>query len=182
MLFISPRFSRSHCNIFCINTFFLLQMMMTTMSLIWANSTTQRSHKVEERRRKLDGKTLLTKEMGQEGFEDDGPGLRLFPTWPNVVIDDDNRTFELPDEMKFNDGNIVTIVFYSIIMVISAIGNITVLSIILKRRRTSTSRINTMLIHLAIADLMVSHLFLISWFFMNQLSMLSCECFIIGTY
>lgn len=96
--------------------------------------------------------------MDQEGGED-GPGLRFFPGWRNEVTTGvDNRSLNLPPDMKFNDGNIVTIVFYSILMVFSAVGNITVLSIIVKRRRTSTSRINTMLIHLAIADLMVTFL------------------------
>lgn len=88
--------------------------------------------------------------------EEEGQWLRFFPTWPNEVIDDENKTFKLPYEMRFNEGSVITIVVYSILMVISAIGNITVLSIIVKRRRTSTSRINTMLIHLAIADLLVS--------------------------
>lgn len=62
----------------------------------------------------------------------------------------------LPYELRFNDGHIVTIVTYSILMVISAIGNITVLTIILRRRRKAGTRIHAMLMHLAIADLFVS--------------------------
>lgn len=41
-------------------------------------------------------------------------------------------------------------------MIISAIGNITVLSLLIKRRLKSHSRIDMMLTHLAIADLLVS--------------------------
>ncbi|XP_050538062.1 adipokinetic hormone/corazonin-related peptide receptor variant I isoform X2 [Daktulosphaira vitifoliae] len=64
----------------------------------------------------------------------------------------------LPYELRFNDGHIVTIVTYSILMVISAIGNITVLTIILRRRRKAGTRIHAMLMHLAIADLFVTFL------------------------
>ena len=61
----------------------------------------------------------------------------------------------LPYDMKFNEGHVVAIVTYSILMVVSAIGNITVLTIILKRRRKAGTRIHAMLMHLAIADLLV---------------------------
>lgn len=43
-------------------------------------------------------------------------------------------------------------------MVISAIGNITVLVTLIKRRLRTPSRLDVMLTHLAIADLMVSSL------------------------
>lgn len=45
---------------------------------------------------------------------------------------------------------------HSILMVISAIGNITVLVLLIKRRMRTPSRLDIMLTHLAIADLMVS--------------------------
>lgn len=70
----------------------------------------------------------------------------------NISETEDN----LPIDMRFNDGHRLSITAYSILMVFSAIGNITVLVLILKRRRKSPSRINTMLMHLAIADLLVS--------------------------
>lgn len=62
----------------------------------------------------------------------------------------------LPIDMRFNDGHLISIVVYSVLMVFSAIGNITVLVLIVRRRRASRSKINTMLMHLAIADLLVS--------------------------
>ncbi|XP_033359180.1 gonadotropin-releasing hormone II receptor [Bombus vosnesenskii] len=65
---------------------------------------------------------------------------------------------ELPIDMRFNEGHIVSIVFYSVLMVISAIGNTTVLVLIMRRKRVSKSRIHTMLMHLAIADLLVTFL------------------------
>lgn len=43
-------------------------------------------------------------------------------------------------------------------MVISAIGNITVLVLLIRRRMKSPSRIDMMLMHLAIADLLVTFL------------------------
>jgi gonadotropin-releasing hormone receptor len=64
---------------------------------------------------------------------------------------------DLPIDMRFNDGHVVSIVTYSVLMIVSAIGNITVLALLLRRRgNAARTRINTMLIHLAIADLLVS--------------------------
>ncbi|XP_058805692.1 adipokinetic hormone/corazonin-related peptide receptor variant I isoform X2 [Phymastichus coffea] len=64
----------------------------------------------------------------------------------------------LTPDMRFNEGHVVSIVTYSILMVISSIGNITVLVLLLTRRDSARSRINNMLIHLAIADLLVTFL------------------------
>lgn len=64
---------------------------------------------------------------------------------------------ELPIDMRFNDGHRMSIIAYSIMMVISSIGNFTVLVLIFRRRRKTPSRINTALMHLAIADLLVSN-------------------------
>lgn len=83
--------------------------------------------------------------------------------WGQVDVDLDNVTnasifneSTLPYDLRFNEGHLVTIITYSILMVISAVGNITVLTIILKRRRKAGTRIHAMLMHLAIADLLVS--------------------------
>ncbi|XP_003690609.1 gonadotropin-releasing hormone II receptor [Apis florea] len=65
---------------------------------------------------------------------------------------------ELPIDMRFNEGHIVSIIFYSVLMIISAIGNTTVLILITCRKRVSKSRIHIMLMHLAIADLLVTFL------------------------
>ncbi|KAK6643574.1 hypothetical protein RUM43_005084 [Polyplax serrata] len=80
--------------------------------------------------------------------------------WELATNAPDNSSDELrlPLEMTFNEGHVVSIVTYSILMVIAAVGNITVLVILLKRRRSIRSRINTMVMHLAIADLMVTFL------------------------
>lgn len=61
----------------------------------------------------------------------------------------------LPIDMKFNAGHKLSIIGYSVLMVFSAIGNITVLILILRRRTKRPSRIHTMLMHLAIGDLLV---------------------------
>ncbi|KAF4527498.1 hypothetical protein B566_EDAN015435, partial [Ephemera danica] len=68
--------------------------------------------------------------------------------------------------MRFNEGHVLSIATYSVLLVISATGNITVLSLLLQRRRKAHSRINTMLLHLAIADLLVTFLLMpleIAW-------------------
>lgn len=82
-------------------------------------------------------------------------------TWPVLHPDGSNQPVyynrsNMPYDMQFNEGHMVTIITYSILMVISAVGNITVLTIILKRRRKAGTRIHAMLMHLAIADLLVS--------------------------
>ncbi|XP_046399245.1 adipokinetic hormone/corazonin-related peptide receptor variant I-like [Ischnura elegans] len=73
---------------------------------------------------------------------------------------------ELPEDMRYNAGHTVSIVTYSILLVVSAVGNISVLCILLRRRRGARSRINTMLLHLAIADLLVTFILMpleIAW-------------------
>ncbi|XP_011637381.1 gonadotropin-releasing hormone II receptor isoform X1 [Pogonomyrmex barbatus] len=65
---------------------------------------------------------------------------------------------ELPIDMRFNDGHIVTIVTYSILMVISAAGNISVLIMTIIKKRKSKSRIQNLVMHLSIADLFVTFL------------------------
>lgn len=92
----------------------------------------------------------LTREI-----EDSGNLLAL-----NVNQTNTNESL-LSIDMQFNDGHLLSIIVYSILMVFSAIGNITVLVLILRRRRKIPSRINTMLLHLAIADLFVSNFVLI---------------------
>jgi len=71
----------------------------------------------------------------------------------------------LPIDMTFNDGHVVSITTYSVLLIISVCGNITVLVNLIRRRHISNPRVNIMLTHLAIADLLVSlsrfHLFLI---------------------
>ncbi|XP_068249134.1 gonadotropin-releasing hormone receptor-like [Palaemon carinicauda] len=65
----------------------------------------------------------------------------------------------MPKEMVFNESHIITITIYSCLMVLSALGNISVLrSIASHRRRTSASRVSLMIMHLTIADLLVTFL------------------------
>ncbi|KAG7203148.1 hypothetical protein KM043_010268 [Ampulex compressa] len=85
--------------------------------------------------------------------------------FPEARINDSSQ-FELPIDMRFNQGHVVSIVTYSVLMAISAVGNTTVLVLILRRKRTSKSRIHTMLMHLAIADMLVTFLMMpleIAW-------------------
>ncbi|KAG5684577.1 hypothetical protein PVAND_013802 [Polypedilum vanderplanki] len=82
-----------------------------------------------------------------------------------------NVNTSMTPDMVFNDGHKLSIIVYSILMVISAIGNITVLTILLKRRLRSPSRLDIMLTHLAIADLMVTFILMpleIGWAYTVQ--------------
>lgn len=89
--------------------------------------------------------------------------------WP-ISNTTKNETI-LPLTMQFNDGHKLSIIGYSILMVFSTVANITVLVLILKRRKKNPSRINTMLVHLSIADLLVTFLMMpleIAWAFTVQ--------------
>lgn len=63
----------------------------------------------------------------------------------------------MPKDMTFHEGHVVSIVTYTIFMVISGLANITVLCFIIKKRRHSkkSSMMYPMLMNLAIADLLV---------------------------
>ncbi|XP_019874462.2 adipokinetic hormone/corazonin-related peptide receptor variant I [Aethina tumida] len=76
----------------------------------------------------------------------------------SLVSNGSNDEHDLPIDMRPNDGHRLSIIVYSVLMVFSAIANITVLVLLVKRRRKTPSRINTMLMHLAIADLLVTFL------------------------
>ncbi|KAL1501074.1 hypothetical protein ABEB36_006472 [Hypothenemus hampei] len=81
---------------------------------------------------------------------------RNLHNWTNKSVGDNDD--ELPLYMKFNDGHRLSIAAYSVLLVFSAVANMTVLVLLVKRKRVQPSRINTMLMHLAIADLMVTFL------------------------
>ncbi|XP_045482662.1 adipokinetic hormone/corazonin-related peptide receptor variant I [Harmonia axyridis] len=97
-------------------------------------------------------------------------GIEAFPDEQNIEAaiysNITSGDHELPIDMRFNDGHKLSIIVYSFLFVFSAIANITVLVLLLKRRRNNPSRINMMLIHLAIADLLVTFLMMpleIAW-------------------
>ncbi|XP_055847429.1 adipokinetic hormone/corazonin-related peptide receptor variant I isoform X1 [Episyrphus balteatus] len=88
---------------------------------------------------------------------------RTLTEWSEV---DTAKELHLPNNMVFNDGHRLSIIVYSILMVISTIGNTTVLVLLTKRRLRGPSRIDIMLMHLAIADLLVTLLLMpleIAW-------------------
>lgn len=81
-----------------------------------------------------------------------GPGGASQKNWSHPSASD-----ELPLDMRFNHGHMVSMTVYSVLMLISATGNLTVLSQLMKRKRAGrASRLDVLLMHLAVADLMVS--------------------------
>ena len=58
--------------------------------------------------------------------------------------------------MRFNSAHVISITGYSLLFIVSSVANITVLRILVERYRKIKSRVNLLLIHLAIADLLVS--------------------------
>ncbi|KAH8251379.1 hypothetical protein KR032_010244 [Drosophila birchii] len=81
---------------------------------------------------------------------------RILTDWSKV--NSTNGTMHLSEDMVFNNGHRLSITVYSILFVISTIGNCTVLYLLTKRRLRGPLRIDIMLMHLAIADLMVTFL------------------------
>ena len=57
--------------------------------------------------------------------------------------------------MRFNSAHIISICGYSALFLVSSVANLTVLNILVRRYRKTKSRVNLLLIHLAIADLLV---------------------------
>lgn len=63
----------------------------------------------------------------------------------------------LPHDLTFTEGHLLTIIVYAVLILISAAGNGIVLTVMWRRRRKARARINLMLMHLAIADLLVGY-------------------------
>lgn len=62
----------------------------------------------------------------------------------------------LPAEMVFSDAHLMTIVIYSMLFVVSGIGNFTVFVNLLQTRRRRRSRVGLFILHLTFADLFVT--------------------------
>lgn len=58
--------------------------------------------------------------------------------------------------MHFNSAHVISISAYSALFLVSSVANLTVLYILIRRYRKIKSRVNLLLINLAIADLLVS--------------------------
>ncbi|KAL4228069.1 hypothetical protein ACF0H5_013505 [Mactra antiquata] len=79
-------------------------------------------------------------------------------SYDEFTINPSNGTMsadQIPEEMLFGIPHIVSIVGYSSLFVISATGNLTVF-ITLFRNRNDKSRVNMFIMHLSIADLIVT--------------------------
>ncbi|VVC93293.1 unnamed protein product [Leptidea sinapis] len=88
-----------------------------------------------------------------------GPGGASQKNWTHP-----NSSDELPLDMQFNHGHVISITVYSVLMVVSATGNLTVLSQLVRRRRAGrASRLDVLLMHLAVADLMIVWAATVEW-------------------
>uniref|UniRef100_A0A182P4E4 G-protein coupled receptors family 1 profile domain-containing protein n=1 Tax=Anopheles epiroticus TaxID=199890 RepID=A0A182P4E4_9DIPT len=90
---------------------------------------------------------------------------RNLADWSTFYANDTSgeQYYEMPIDMRFNSGHILSIMVYTTLMVFSATGNITVLSILAQRKVRASSRINIMLAHLAIADLLIGWAYTVRW-------------------
>ena len=72
----------------------------------------------------------------------------------------------LPRDMTFTDDNLVSVVSYAVLIVIAALGNLCVFVNLLRKRRRRLSPPDTVFMHLCIADLIVTFVFMpleITW-------------------
>lgn len=65
---------------------------------------------------------------------------------------------ELPPDMQFTSANVLSIVAYSSLFLVSSVANCSILLVLIRRYKKTKSRVNLLLIHLAIADLIVTFL------------------------
>ena len=86
-------------------------------------------------------------------------------TWQNITTlspigpDGYGDTAPLPREMVFNDDSLVSVIAYSVLFIVAAFGNLTVF-ITLFRNRHRRSRVNLFIMHLSVADLIVTFVML----------------------
>ncbi|XP_050401059.1 adipokinetic hormone/corazonin-related peptide receptor variant I [Patella vulgata] len=80
-------------------------------------------------------------------------------TLPTLNISCVQQIPSLPRELTFNDDNLVSVITCSCLFIIAACGNLTVF-ITLFRNRNIKSRVNLFIMHLSIADLIVTFVML----------------------
>lgn len=61
----------------------------------------------------------------------------------------------LPDELTFNEDSLISVIIYSVLFLVAATGNLTVFIILVKNRRRR-SRVNLFIMHLSVADMIVT--------------------------
>ena len=68
----------------------------------------------------------------------------------------DNTNFTLPADMRFGEAQIISITVYSIMFVIGLTTNLVSLYFLARGNKERRNRMRLLLIHLAVADLLVS--------------------------
>ena len=72
---------------------------------------------------------------------------------------DDTGTRATPRELKFNGDSLISVITYSALFVVAAVGNLTVFTILFRNRRRR-SRVNLFIMHLSVADMIVTFVML----------------------
>ncbi|XP_071450327.1 adipokinetic hormone/corazonin-related peptide receptor variant I-like [Hetaerina americana] len=101
-------------------------------------------------------------EESREMAEESGPAPELSGTgFPSTALDavpaSDPTSFltTLPPELIFNEDSVASIIAYCTLLTISAVGNLSVIASLIRLRHRK-SRVDFMLTHLAVADLVVT--------------------------
>ena len=88
-----------------------------------------------------------------------GTNLSSNATGYNNSVEVISTTLQVPREMYFTDDSLVSVIIYCILFTVSATGNLTVF-VTLFRYRHRKSRVNLFIMHLCIADLIVTFVML----------------------
>lgn len=76
----------------------------------------------------------------------------------SLNVTDFGSSFSLPMDMQFNQAKLLTVIIYSVLMLIGGVANINVFYMLLRLHlRGRGTKLNYLLLHLSIADLLVSN-------------------------
>ena len=112
------------------------------------------------------------------------------PGPPNLNPNGNVTSFVPPPELTFNADSLISVITYSILFFIAATGNLTVFIILLKNRRRR-SRVNLFIMHLSVADMIVTFLMMpmeiawhttVSWNASDLCCRLFMFCRVLGFY
>ena len=85
-------------------------------------------------------------------IQDDRPNVNISNMSTSIIS---TTTVSIPKELLFNDDTLVSVIIYGILFFVAAFGNLTVF-ITLFRNRRRKSRVNLFIMHLSIADMIVT--------------------------
>lgn len=100
------------------------------------------------------GDGLLLNDPPPCPFSNDTSADASTPQLPTITLGPYDEDY-LPREMTFNDNSIISVVSYSILLLVGGLGNLMVFMTLFKNRHRR-SRVNRFIMHLCVADMIVT--------------------------